>query len=86
MSTQRDNVAVVKADIRISLGKRMRSLREKHGYSQTELAKRAGISLPYVQMLEGIEPKRRRSATIVTLEKIAGAFEITPSELLDFKE
>lgn len=77
---------MVKVDIRIKLGKRMRYLRAKHQYSQSELSKRAGISLPYVQMLEGIEPKRRRSATIVTLEKIAAAFDMSPSELLDFDE
>ncbi len=77
---------MAKADIRIKLGKRMRALRAKHQYSQGELSKRAGISLPYVAMLEGIEPKRRRSATIVTLEKIASAFGISLSELLDFDE
>ena len=75
---------MVKADIRIKFGNRMRQLRAKYGYTQTELAKKASISLPYVQMLEGIEPKRRRSATIVTIEKIASAFGISPSELLDF--
>jgi transcriptional regulator with XRE-family HTH domain len=77
---------MVKVDIRIKLGRRMRLLRAKHDYSQSELAKRAGISLPYVQMLEGIEPKRRRSATIITLEKIASAFGMSPGELLNFDE
>jgi transcriptional regulator with XRE-family HTH domain len=77
---------MVKADIRIKLGKRMRALRAKKGYSQSELAKRAGVSTTYVQMLEGIEPTRRRSATIVTLEKIANGFGMSPSELLDFDE
>lgn len=75
---------MVKTDIRIKLGKRMRALRAKKGYSQGELAKRAGVSTTYVQMLEGIEPARRRSATIVTLEKIAYGFEMSPAELLDF--
>ncbi len=75
---------MVKADIRIKLGKRMRALRAKKGYSQGELAKRAGLSLPYIQMLEGIEPKRRRSATIITLEKLSNGFGISLSELLDF--
>jgi transcriptional regulator with XRE-family HTH domain len=77
---------MAKQDIRIKLGNRMRQLRAKYKFTQDELRKRSGLSLPYIQMLEGIEPKRRRSATIVTIEKIANAFEMSPSELLDFDE
>jgi transcriptional regulator with XRE-family HTH domain len=77
---------MVKADIRIKLGTRMRQLRAKYKLTQDELHKRSGLSLPYIQMLEGIEPKRRRSATIVSLEKLAKGFGISPSELLDFDD
>ncbi|MCA9370596.1 MAG: helix-turn-helix transcriptional regulator [Candidatus Peregrinibacteria bacterium] len=75
---------MAKADIRIKLGKRMRQLRAEQGLTQQELAKRSGLSLPYIQMLEGIEPKRRRSATIVTLEKLSDGFGVSLSKLLDF--
>lgn len=73
-----------KADIRIKFGNRIRALRTSNGYTQTELAKRAGISLSYVQMLEAISPKKRKNVTIVAIEKIGSAFDMSPSELLDF--
>lgn len=69
-------------DIRIKFGKRLRQLREKHEYTQSELADRAHISLPYVQMLEAIKPKKRKNVTIIVIEKLANAFDMSPSELL----
>lgn len=77
---------MAKADIRIKFGNRIRKLRVKNDYTQTELAKRAGISLSYVQMLEAINPKKRKNVTIVAIEKIGSAFDMSPSELLDFNE
>ncbi len=71
-------------DIRIKFGKRLRQLRAKHEYTQSELAHKARISLPYVQMLEAIKPKKRKNVTIVTVEKLAHAFDMSPSEMLDF--
>lgn len=71
-------------DIRVKFGKRLRKLRSQNDYTQRELAEKAGISLPYVQMLEAVEPKKRKNATIVTIEKLAKAFRMSPSELLDF--
>ncbi|MDD4287440.1 MAG: helix-turn-helix transcriptional regulator [Candidatus Peribacteraceae bacterium] len=71
-------------DIRVKFGKRLRKLRAEHELKQRELAQKAGISLPYVQMLEAIKPKKRKNVTIVTLEKLASAFEMSLSELLDF--
>lgn len=73
-------------DIRIKFGKRLRQLRGKYDYRQRELAQKAGISLPYVQMLEAIKPKKRKNVTIVTVEKLANAFRMSPSELLEFEE
>lgn len=75
-----------KADIRVKFGNRIRALRTTNGYTQTELAKRAGISLSYVQMLEAISPKKRKNVTIVAIEKIGNAFDMSPSELLDFDQ
>lgn len=71
-------------EIGVKFGKRLRQLRSEHGYTQHELADRAKISLPYVQMLEAINPKKRKNVTIVTIEKLAKAFRMTPSKLLDF--
>lgn len=71
-------------DIRIKFGKRLRQLRAKHDYTQSELAEKAHISLPYVQMLEAIKPKKRKNVTIVTIEKLADAFDMSPSDLLKF--
>ena len=64
------------------LGKQIRNLREKHKLTQEELASRAGISTKYLQNLEGKKPK---VASIITLEKLAKGFGITPWELIRFK-
>lgn len=74
------------ADIRVKFGRRLQKLRAKHDYTQRELAHKAGISLPYVQMLEAIKPKKRKNVTIVVVEKLAKAFGMSPSELLEFDE
>ncbi len=65
----------------IKLGKRIRDLRKKNNLTQEELAASASISTKYLQNLEGKDPK---TASIITLEKLAKAFKITPSQLLIF--
>ena len=71
-------------DIRIKFGRRLCQLRAKHKYTQRALALKAGISVAYVQMLEATKPKKRKNVTIVTVEKLAKAFGMSPSEMLDF--
>ena len=68
-------------DIRIQLAHQIKGLRKKHSLTQDELADRSGISTKYLQNLEGKNPKK---ATIVTLQKLADGFKITPSKLLEF--
>ncbi len=68
-------------DIRIEFGRHVRSLREQHHLTQEELADRANISTKYLQNLEGKKPK---TASIITLEKLAKAFGITIAQLLKF--
>lgn len=68
-------------DIRLQLGQKIRALRGKNNLTQDELADKAGISTKYLQNLEGKNPKK---ATVVTLQKLASGFRITPSKLLDF--
>ena len=61
-------------DIRLRLAERIRQLRAKHTLTQEKLAQKAGLSLYYIQILESRIPKK--NATIITLEKLAKAFEM----------
>lgn len=62
---------------------RIKKLRLKYGYTQEELADLSGIESKHIQRLESNRPC---DIKLTTLEKIAKAFKITPSKLLDFKE
>ena len=61
-------------------GKRLRELREKHGWTQEELAQNSGVDYKYIQRLEGKTPS---SPTLNTVEKLAKAFQIKLSKLTD---
>ncbi len=63
------------------LGKRVKHLREKVGLTQEQLAATTGIDYKYIQRIEGKTPPALR---IDTIEKLAKAFKITCSKLLDF--
>ena len=67
--------------IRLKLAKRLRRLREKNGYTQDRLAELTGIDYKYIQKIEGKNPPAIR---IDTIEKLAKAFKISCSKLLDF--
>lgn len=69
-------------DIRLRLGKRIRELRKKCGYSQEKLAEISGIDYKHIQLLESNKPSATK---ITTIEKLAKAFKISPPKLLDFK-
>jgi transcriptional regulator with XRE-family HTH domain len=69
-------------DIRIRLAERIRELRARDGLTQEKLSQKAGLSLYYVQILESKLPKK--NATIITLEKLANAFEMEVWEFLRF--
>ncbi len=56
----------------------VRRLRSKKKLSQKALAKRVGISVSYVSMLE----RGQRSPPLETIEKMARALGVTPSSLL----
>ncbi len=68
--------------IRAKLAKRLRQLRKKHGLTQEKLAEISGIDYKHIQLLESNKPS---AAKIDTIEKLAKAFKISPSKLLDFK-
>lgn len=69
-------------DIRITFAKRLRKLRQKKGWTQEGLAERADLAYRHVQRLESL--KNPPPAKIDTLGKLAKAFGITPSKLIDF--
>lgn len=64
-----------------AMGNRIRLLRKQRGLSQERLALKADIDRTY---LAGIE-SGRRNATIVSIEKIVNALEISMKEFWDFE-
>lgn len=57
----------------------VRQRRLELGYSQEELAERAGVHRTYVGMLERSE----KNVTIYNIERIAAALELPPAALLE---
>ena len=66
-------------DIQSRVGKRIKELRIKNGYTQEKLAEVTGIDYKYIQRIEGKDPPAIR---IDTVERLAKALKITPSKLL----
>ena len=69
--------------IRIRLALHLRELRDNAGWTQEELAERADLAYRHIQRLESL--KNPPPAKIDTLDKLARAFKIPPSKLLDFQ-
>ena len=61
--------------------RRLKELRLKKKMTQEELAETADISYKNVQYLESKNPT---CPSLITLNKIAKAFKISPAKLLDF--
>ena len=70
-------------DIRLKLAKRIKELRQKHGLTQEQLADLSSVDYKHIQLLES---KNSPAIRIDTLEKLAKAFKISCSKLLDFKD
>lgn len=62
------------------VGKRIKELRNKLGISQEELGFRSGVHRTYIASLE----VGKRNISIVTLEKITKALEVSLSKFFDF--
>jgi len=62
-------------------GKRVKALRKEHNLSQSALGGKAELEKTAIQRIE-----RGYNSTIKTLLKLANAFEISLSELLNFSE
>jgi transcriptional regulator with XRE-family HTH domain len=65
-------------DICVRLGRRIRLLRSKRGWTQQQLADMTGIGRVHVSELEN----GKREAGLKMLEKLASSFDITVSDLL----
>jgi transcriptional regulator with XRE-family HTH domain len=68
-------------DIKIIFSNHLRRLRQKKGYSQQELSELSNIEYKHIQRLESKKPC---DVKLSTLEKLAKAFNISLSKLLDF--
>jgi transcriptional regulator with XRE-family HTH domain len=62
-----------------SLGRNVARLREAQGWSQSELARRSGVSQAFISSLEG---GRRTKASTDTALALARALGVTVDELL----
>jgi transcriptional regulator with XRE-family HTH domain len=70
---------VPKASTKSLFGKALRALREERGYSQEELAERAGLHRNYVG---GVE-RGERNVALENIVKLAGALSVRTSALFD---
>ena len=67
-------------DIKISVGKRIKELRNKLGISQEELADIAELDRTYITSVEC----GKRNISIVNVEKLANALNVSLSEFFNF--
>jgi transcriptional regulator with XRE-family HTH domain len=65
-------------DMRILVGRNVRSARTALGMTQEQLAERSGFSQHYISGLEN----GRRNPSIVSLFELAQSLETTPADLL----
>lgn len=66
-------------EIRHRFAERVKALRKAKGWSQEELADRAGVHRTFVSQIE----RATKRSTIDTVEKVANALGATCGELLD---
>lgn len=71
-----------RGDIVVRFSGRLKFLRRKHNITQEQLAEKSNVSYKNIQYLESKNPT---CPSLRTLEKIAKAFGLSISKLLDFK-
>ena len=64
----------------IFLGKKIRDIREKKGFSQEELGKHAKFHRTYIGMIE----RGEKNITIANLRKLSQALGVQVKDLIDF--
>ena len=65
-------------DVKVKFGVKVKQLRISKGYSQEKLAELADLDRTYIPGIEN----GKRNVSIVVLQKIASAFNLSLSELL----
>lgn len=68
-----------KKSILISFGERVRELRKERGLSQEDLSYKADLHRTYIGMIERAE----KNITLLNISKLASAFGVTVSEILN---
>lgn len=66
----------------MTIGENIRRIRTEAGFTQTEVAERAGISQAYLSQIEG----DLRSMDVKQADKLAGALGVTLNQLVDDRE
>jgi len=66
-------------NIRLKLGKKIKELRNKRGYTQEKFSELADIDYKYFQRIESKNPPALK---IDTIEKFAKVLKVHPSKLL----
>ena len=66
-------------DVKTTFGQRVRTLRKRTGLSQEQLALKCGLDRTYIG---GVE-RGERNISIVNIEKIARAMEMSPKDLFE---
>ncbi|KFF17238.1 DNA-binding XRE family transcriptional regulator [Flavobacterium araucananum] len=64
-------------DVRIKFGAKIKALRISKGYSQEKLAELADLDRTYIPGIES----GKRNVSIIVIEKIAKAFQLSISDL-----
>lgn len=70
-----------KRDILIKFGDKIRELRKERGLSQEQLSFKADLHRTYIGMIERAE----KNITLINIEKIANALDVSVNDLLKFK-
>ena len=65
-------------DVRVRFGRRFRTLRKQHGWTQVQLAEKLGLDRSYLADVE----RGKRNISIVNMEVIARGFGLSLSKLL----
>ena len=68
----------VSTDICVQFGKRLRTLRKRHGWTQVYMAGRVGMDRSFISDLEN----GKKEICIRNLEVLARAFEMSVSQLM----
>lgn len=69
-----------KQKILVKFGDRVRELRKQRGLSQEQLSFKADLHRTYIGMVERAE----RNITLINIEKIANALNVSVKNLMDF--